>query len=67
MKSWIQRPFLIFHTSNQPKSPNVQYVTYMDPLTCLTKFEVMQPLCVIATRAGIFDFLLYRPYKMKAL
>ena len=32
-----------YYTSNQPKSPNVPYVTHMGPLSCQAKFEVMQP------------------------
>ena len=43
IKAGILRSFFRSDTSSKPKKPNVQYVTHMDPLTYLTKFEDMQP------------------------
>ena len=42
-----------YHSSKQPKGRKVPYVTRMDPLSCQAKVEVMQPLCVCATKPPI--------------
>ena len=52
-----------FYTSNQSKSPNVPYVSHMDPTSCQVKFEVMQPFYGLAARAPILIFLHYKPIK----
>ena len=43
-----------YHTSNQPKSPNVPDDTHMDTLTSQAEHEVTQPQCVPATRAPFY-------------
>ena len=54
------------HTSNQPKSPNVLYVTHMDPLSYQPKFGVMQPPWALVIKPPIFQFLYYRPQKWRS-